>query len=1088
MDSEQSDRFVWVCTHSVSQRWGNRSSNGSYKTDWNACSLVDSADATGTIQEAIADLSQHCSDLVLGLAVVKPGFVYDALCNLSYAEQRQQAFWSSVFGNSLHARLYFFAVHSGQAWALPNPMPLPVMDKKRMKTFFGFLDVGAGKDLAKQLDGILPNELMGKASQTTFCVRLPAYFAWSVARAKAESFALPDPDVKDLFHNSVRKRSRMVGWSHWPASMDEFEPPQFLQQSENFSSCVAEQIAKLIRGLASGISREGNEETLQQCHVAVSTLMQARDEMSVRSLHEGVLQLRGRVNSNTLPFQAAFLIKSLLVCNHLRDSSDLKSVLRKAIDMVMPKTLAREYIQEFFESKELRIPNAPKLARTRLVLDAALMLFNRGRHRNVQGKENVRYAMVDSSVQGHYNLELLRVVSIGSDVILDVFATAWECIQATEDIVVEQLGDPELPEEIWLQYLEDERARWEYLSSNMTLDLFPAVALGNQQLFHKFHAVAHALYLETGDPHALQSFSSEIVAFCTDQGTEFALPKIPAIPVHSLFSFLRPAEDEMSWAPEFGEGGQSPGVDFSKATPVAGLLHIIHNSSSDLGKSMSCWDSVIQQLQHVSRLLRKRDSKTRLLESCFNDHVGRNFHSDLKAFQCKLHTGRWGSVSACILKLLELEAVLRYGWDARKFKGNQNPQGVAVEVGSESNQFGVDVAVVDAAIKSPLFWGRLRMLESLAIVLQESLAWAEGCPCHSPLEHDHDLRRLYRGKIPKQWAKCPMRGLRAPELAAGDFFRVFDELVDKTSAELLVTLPRDLGFDDRMNLLHDFESGKNHLRFVVRLRLAHWNNFPWKIYGCAHASKAVRRKFLEMCLNATPDEVASCHLLQDFLSDSVREEANQFLLQDDDVRNYPGLSFFIAKLFFCPTAEREVEGDHAIVHRKVALARNHTIAYVSLARRMSTIQRLIDSEPSNLTKLAALMQRAHSPALVLSQLGLNHHPSAALIASYRDAMHAKIVYHADPATMFRCAPDWSDLIPPANPDTGAIQDLFLCWVGVLFPIQYSLQTVCDDLFVECCLLSKTNLNNLNLCRTMSLAMVMRLVMVMLVTEVNRKMR
>ncbi|CAL1151042.1 unnamed protein product [Cladocopium goreaui] len=89
---------------------------------------------------------------------------------------------------------------------------------------------------------------------------------------------------------------------------------------------------------------------------------------------------------------------------------------------------------------------------------------------------------------------------------------------------------------------------------------------------------------------------------------------------------------------------------------------------------------------------------------------------------------------------------------------------------------------------------------------------------------------------------------------------------------------------------------------------------------------------------------------------------------------------------------------------------------------MATLQGLIDSDPENLTKLAKLMHSVHSPALALNELGFANHPSAAIIGNYRDPMHMKIVYHADPATLFRCAPDWSDLIPPSNPDLFAIQD------------------------------------------------------------------
>ena len=70
--------------------------------------------------------------------------------------------------------------------------------------------------------------------------------------------------------------------------------------------------------------------------------------------------------------------------------------------------------------------------------------------------------------------------------------------------------------------------------------------------------------------------------------------------------------------------------------------------------------------------------------------------------------------------------MLQFGWDAAKHKGGR---GVAApNEGEDSHQFGVDIAVVDEAIKSQLFWARLKMLESLAIVLRKCLAWAEVVP------------------------------------------------------------------------------------------------------------------------------------------------------------------------------------------------------------------------------------------------------------------------------------------------------------------------------------------------------------------------
>ena len=74
------------------------------------------------------------------------------------------------------------------------------------------------------------------------------------------------------------------------------------------------------------------------------------------------------------------------------------------------------------------------------------------------------------------------------------------------------------------------------------------------------------------------------------------------------------------------------------------------------------------------------------------------------------------------------------------------------------------------------------------------------------------------------------------------------------------------------------------------------------------------------------------------------------------------------------------------------------------------------SNPELLTQMASKYDRVHTPARALSALGLQHHPSTLHIKNYRDPMHMKIVYHADPATMFQRDLPWSDLAPPRPAD------------------------------------------------------------------------
>ena len=86
------------------------------------------------------------------------------------------------------------------------------------------------------------------------------------------------------------------------------------------------------------------------------------------------------------------------------------------------------------------------------------------------------------------------------------------------------------------------------------------------------------------------------------------------------------------------------------------------------------------------------------------------------------------------------------------------------------------------------------------------------------------------------------------------------------------------------------------------------------------------------------------------------------------------------------------------------------------------IEAALERDPSLLKRLAAFAEKAHSPARALQMLGLSHHPSAALIKGYRDPIHSKIVYHADPGTLYRVAADWRDLAPPRPPVRPMLQD------------------------------------------------------------------
>ncbi|CAE7354391.1 unnamed protein product [Symbiodinium sp. CCMP2592] len=436
---------------------------------------------------------------------------------------------------------------------------------------------------------------------------------------------------------------------------------------------------------------------------------------------------------------------------------------------------------------------------------------------------------------------------------------------------------------------------------------------------------------------------------------------------------------------------------------------------------MTTFDSVVKKMAHLSKFLARKDPKDRLLKSCFSGPITQHLQQkEIKAFQVKLNTSRRGSIAVCVSELLKVEAALRYAWDSEKY-GSSRPGDAAAQHGSS-----VDLSIVNDAISDPDFWGNLHMLESLARVIQGCLTWIEGCPCHWELWDIKDLE--FPKDVQAVWRACPVRGCRAPEIAEGALKRLLLDLSNKRASELLTTLPRELSPESRALLLQEFERARSHLVFIVNLRLDHLRKPPWCVFGCAHPSANVRKRFLRTCLQIPADTP----LVAELQERSMREQVLQFLDDEADLDALPLLAKFLGRLYFCPVAERAVEGDHAQVHKKIALARNHTAAYVSLARRMRSIRDAIAADPNMLDTLAGYHDQVHSGPRALQALGLAHHPSAAYIKHYRDPMQLKIIYHCDPATMFQPAlkivspdpptqpPHAKALLPP--PDEGQSQD------------------------------------------------------------------
>jgi hypothetical protein len=143
------------------------------------------------------------------------------------------------------------------------------------------------------------------------------------------------------------------------------------------------------------------------------------------------------------------------------------------------------------------------------------------------------------------------------------------------------------------------------------------------------------------------------------------------------------------------------------------------------------------------------------------------------AFDGHCHEERWGTVAACHLKLTDdVEAALRWGWDAGKYLSGRNEH-LAMDQAQHLDQDNTRESrldIVDSTIRDPFWWSYWRMMRHIARTLHELLVWAESCACHYELLHRSSVEDDGRVSpaVRREAERCPLRGLRCPEVASGD--------------------------------------------------------------------------------------------------------------------------------------------------------------------------------------------------------------------------------------------------------------------------------------------------------------------------------
>jgi hypothetical protein len=250
-------------------------------------------------------------------------------------------------------------------------------------------------------------------------------------------------------------------------------------------------------------------------------------------------------------------------------------------------------------------------------------------------------------------------------------------------------------------------------------------------------------------------------------------------------------------------------LDFTSSVFIAGFLHILHNTTKDLQDVLGYWDTFINFLRQVCRLLSRKWSRDRLLETCFCDYPERNSRCEIERFKAHVYEGRWGSIWHAIGQISMVKDVLKYAWSKAAFlrgKAEMRPRGDA-----ETDEHSIKIDIADNAIRSNLFWGYCVMLDRLGETFEKLAFWSESCPCHFALADFEGLTRWHRGRVMMQHvgqSTCPMQTLQAPACAAGEHFMLIRDLM-ATSNRGLIMHPAIscLTQEERATVMRDWTAG-----------------------------------------------------------------------------------------------------------------------------------------------------------------------------------------------------------------------------------------------------------------------------------------
>jgi len=464
-------------------------------------------------------------------------------------------------------------------------------------------------------------------------------------------------------------------------------------------------------------------------------------------------------------------------------------------------------------------------------------------------------------------------------------------------------------------------------------------------------------------------------------------------------------------------------LDFTTSIFIAGMLHVISTMTEGMERFLAFWKVFVDQLRHICRLLSRRHSRERMMETCFIG-VPPGVKKLFESFMHEVYEGRWGSLFAALGAVLLIEQPLRRFWNKARYKAG------AGEDHGKGDPKSTNVDTADDGITSVFFWAYAHMVDVIGEAVQELQRWCESCPCHYDHPHFRGVTRHER-RVRMSDAlgrcSCPLAGCWAPALAAGYLKTVLETILNLCNVTVLMHPAMNvLSESQRAQIMADFATARAHIVFFLSVKLGHWSQFPWVLFGLAHWHVTEARRVAREALAMWDREQHPHWLAFVLLAPGTigRAQVELFATGAESLDALPFLKRMAARLLFASIVERWVEALHAASKKWFQLAPHASAVHLAFYGIRAPLRELLRSTPEGFAHFCDLCDAVRNVHLAIDHVGFRRHPE---VVRLRDEslghirhkkLHkhlVKILFHVDPSTLYGRLPDVPVDVPPAAP-------------------------------------------------------------------------